>query len=293
MKNYTGRNIFDQVGEIVSNERKIWWLASYPKSGNTWVRMFINAYATKFPVNVNTVFQYVTSDLRPEIFQMMTPRSIKEFTLIEQFMYHQGAMLNLLKLATTKHIVVKTHNAKATVNGIILIHPDISGGAVYIIRDPRDVVISLSHHFEKTIDDSIKFMADINRAGQAKHGLYHMFMSWSNNVASWTIENKDVNTTVIRYEDMLTHTKGAFEAILKAFQIKTDDHEERFEHALTATTFEKLQEYESKHGFVERAGKEKFFRVGKAGQWKKILNKRQIDAINSQHKVLMEKYGYL
>jgi hypothetical protein len=284
---------FDQLTEVSSDERKIWWLASYPKSGNTWVRMFINAYATKFPININSVYQYVTSDLRPEIFQMMCPRPITEFTLLEQFMYHPGALLNLLKISNTKDIVVKTHNAKATVNGFILIPPDISAGAIYIIRDPRDIVISHASHFDKTIDESITDLNNINRAGLSKQGLYHLFMSWSNHVSSWTVENKNINTTIVKYEDMLMHPKKAFECIIEALEIETEDHEERFNHALNETRFEKLQAYEKNNGFIENTGEGLFFRKGATGQWKRHLSKKQIDKINSQHKVMMQQYGYL
>ncbi len=286
-------NPFDAILEVNSEDRKLWWLASYPKSGNTWVRMFLNCYATKFPVNINTVFQYVVTDLRPEIFQMMSPRPLTEMSIRECFMYYPGAMCNLLKLANTKDITIKTHNAKATVNGITIISPDMSAGAVYIVRDPRDVVISMTHHFEKTIDEAITMLNDENRAGASKHGLYHMFMSWGKNVQSWTNGNKDIPTLVVRYEDLLKQTENAFEAIIEHLQLKLPDHDDRFKFALEQTTFNNLSSYEEQNGFAERVGKEKFFRVGKAGQWKDILTNKQVRAITDANKEIMQRYSYV
>lgn len=286
-------NPFDAPGDVNSEDRKIWWLASYPKSGNTWVRMFLNCYATQFPVNINTVFQYVVIDLRPEVFQMMSPRSLTEMSIREQFMYYPGAMVNLIKLANTKDVTVKTHNAKASVGGIAIIPADLSAGAVYLIRDPRDIVISVSHHFGKNINESIQMLNEKNRAGMTKHGLYHMFMSWEDNVISWTNNNKDVPTLVIKYEDLLTQPEPAFNAILDHLQIKTDDHEARFKFAMEQTTFENLQKNEDKNGFIEKVKGDKFFRVGKSGQWKDILTKYQVKMITDYNGEIMERYGYV
>lgn len=283
-------NSFDHVGEVNSKDRKIWWLASYPKSGNTWVRMFLNCYATRFPVSLNSVYQYVVTDLRVEIYQMMSPRPLSEMTLSEQFMYLPGALINLIKLANTKDVVVKTHNAKANVSGIALIPVAITAGAVYIIRDPRDVVISLSHHFNLTINESITMLNDEQRAGESKQGLFHMLMSWSQNVNSWTRMNKDVPTLVVKYEEL---NATAFEAIISHLELSVPDHEERLKFAMKQTEFSNLQELESKDGFVEKAGNSNFFRSGKSGQWKTILTKKQQELITDKNKEVMQHYGYL
>ncbi len=285
-------DLFNHPGrEVVSTERKIYWLASYPKSGNTWVRMFLNAYVTRFSINLNSAYQCVLSDLKPEIYQMMMPRSLTELDLAEQFMYHQGALLNLIKLSNTIDILVKTHNAKVIVEGIHLIPPRISGAAIYIIRDPRDIAISHSHHFNNTIDESIVQMADESRAGQSVFNLHHMLMSWSMHISSWTVENKNVSVTVFKYEDLLLHTRKCFKMILETLTIPFE--EDRFEFALKESAFSNLQKLESETGFSETGKRGKFFRVGKRGQWKKTLSKKQIAQICSDHKDMMEKYDYV
>lgn len=283
---------FEQPGiTLNSDERKIWWIASYPKSGNTWVRMFLNAFVTGFPVHLNSAYQFVISDLKPEVYQMMSPRPLQEMSLREQFMYHQGALVNLIKLANTRDICVKTHNAKATVDGVALIPPILSAGAIYLIRDPRDVAISSAAHFEIDIDTSIKNLADDNRAGKSPFQLHHMFMSWSAHIVSWTLKNTDVPVLIVRYEDLIAHTRNAFKTIIDF--LKLDMDEKKFDFALEATKFEALQKLEKEKGFVEKVGKELFFRVGKVNQWKNILTKKQIDQIESGHKEVMKKYGYL
>lgn len=278
----------DTPGEVLSTERKINWLASYPKSGNTWVRMFLNAYVTKRPIEINSAYQYVATDLKPEIYQMMMPRPISELDLAQQFMYHQGALLNLIKMASTKDVCVKTHNAKAVVDGIHLIPARISGPSVYIIRDPRDVVLSHAEHFSQTVVEAIKSLNDSTRVGQTEFNLCHMFMDWSTHVKSWTIENKDVDVLVLKYEDLFNDK--AFEEILKQFGL--DFEQERFDFALRESSFKNLQSKEETNGFNERKGGDRFFRIGKIGQWKSKLTSYEADKIKDCHKEMMEIYGY-
>jgi hypothetical protein len=285
------RKFDESGGEILSTERKIRWLASYPKSGNTWIRMFLNCYATRCEVDLNSAYQFVTSDLRPESYQMMMPRPLNELTLAEQFMYHAGSLINLIKLSPTKDVYCKTHNAKAIVDGFPLIPPTISGPSVYVIRDPRDVVISMAEHFEKEIDKSIKNLNDKSRAGRANFNLFHMFMDWSTHVRSWISENKNVRMLLVRYEDLLEKPYEAFKTILDQFSIEFE--EERLQLAMERSSFDKLREKEDATGFVEKAGGDKFFRVGKSGQWKTILSKKQMDSIEGPNKEVMKAYGYL
>jgi hypothetical protein len=282
---------FNTPEKINSSSRKIHWLASYPKSGNTWVRVFLDAYATGYPINLNSAFKFVSTDIDPIIFQMMMPRSVSELTLTEQFMYHNGALLNLIKCAKTKNIVVKTHNAKAFVEGVTLIPPSISDKSIYIIRDPRDVCISAAYHFNIAISDMIPFMADSGRIGESEHNLYHLFMSWTDNVFSWTIKNKDIPVTIIKYEKLITKTKQTFKLILEALDIRYD--EQRFDFALNQSSFSNLQQQEKSQSFSERRGPENFFRVGKMNQWKEVLTKDQIDRIEKDHREMMQHYGYV
>jgi hypothetical protein len=281
-------------GEVNTDERRIHWLASYPKSGNTWVRMFLNSYATGFTLDINSAHQFITSDLRPELFQTLCPRPLFEMSFREQLMYQTAAMLNLLKMSPSTDAYVKTHNANAIVETFKLIEPAISGTSIYIIRDPRDVAISMTHHFEKSTNEIIDKMADEQHIVASKHNLHHVLLSWSTHVKSWTSANKTIKTLVIKYEDMLDYPIKVFSSVLNILEMADiDDAEERFNFALEQSSFAKLKAKEEKDGFSERMGKSPFFRSGKKKQWRKILSPRQISKIESDHKEVMKQYGYL
>ncbi|MDX1372716.1 MAG: sulfotransferase domain-containing protein, partial [Nitrososphaeraceae archaeon] len=119
----------------------------------------------------------------------------------------------------------------------------------------------------------------------------HVFMSWSKNVESWTFQNKNVDTLVLKYEDMKQHEEKAFKEIISFLDLPFN--QERFNFSLKETDFKQLQKYEKEQGFVERVGKSNFFRSGKMGGWKKVLSKKQIDTIQKDHSTIMEKYGYI
>jgi hypothetical protein len=275
-------------GVIPQASRKIRWLASYPKSGNTWVRMFLNAYCTGFPIGLNVAHQYVTSDLRPELYQMMMPRPLTEMTVAEQLMYHPGALINAIKLANTKDTVLKTHNAKAICEGTVMIPPSISAPSIYIIRDPRDVVISQAAHFKLSIGQSIEALAKSDRCASNEFNLSHVFMDWSSHVKSWTRENKDVDVLIVKYEDLFN--PESFKAIIKQLELEFD--QSRFDFALKESSFESLRANEAKNGFNEKRGGEMFFREGKPKQYK-MLTSAERARIEQRHKEMMEYYGYL
>jgi hypothetical protein len=273
-------------------DRKIYWLASYPKSGNTWIRMFLNAYSSGFPLDINSVFQMVKSDHHPGVFQLTCGRNIESLAHIELFMYYQAVLLNMLHVANSKDIFLKTHNAKVSVDGMVLIPPSFSAAAVYIIRDPRDVAISVASHYKVDIDAAIKMICDEGQMGMCPFTkLRHILLSWSKHIESWTVTNKNVPVIVVKYEDLLVDPVPTFQAIIKHMGLP-DFGPERFEFALEQTNFEKLRKQEDTHGFKESNGSSKFFRVGKAGQWKSVLTKSQVKTIEKTHKEMMERCQY-
>lgn len=274
------------------DERKIWWIASYPKSGSTWVRMFMNAYITGFPLNINSGYQYAWGDNHSGFFQTCYSRATDQLTATEQIMIRPAALMTMLNLSASKHICLKTHHAKAQVDCIPLIPPSISGGAIYIIRDPRDVVISFADHSNITIGDAIKQMAE--KQHMVPHPLtklIHILTSWSLHVQSWTSRNKDVPVEVVRYEDMIVDPEREFERILGGLGIETINRD-KFNFALKETEFKNLQRLEAETDFRERAKGKKFFRVGKVGQWKEGLTQQELEYIQENHGEVMREFGY-
>jgi hypothetical protein len=282
----------EPVKEVFVDERKIWWLASYPKSGNTWVRMFINAYISGFPLDLNTSFQYAVGDNHLGYFQCVASRAADNLTATEQVFLRPAVLMMHINMSAAKHVCLKTHHAKVQVDGMPLFPPKVSAGAVYIIRDPRDVAISFANHINESIDDTIDHMGDIQYVNEHQTSkLMAVLTTWSVHAETWIDKNKDIPVKIIRYEDMIKDPEKQFKAILKALGF-VNINKDKFKFALHQTTFQNLQALEAKNGFRERGNGEKFFRVGKPNQWKKVLSPEQIEKIEEAHGKVMEQHGY-
>jgi hypothetical protein len=174
------------------DRKRIWWLASYPKSGSTWMRMFINAYISHFPVDINSAWQYVAGDLQPRMYQFTCGKSLHEIDDVDCVYYRPAVLCNHCHAAMTRDLCLKTHNAKLELDGIPLIPPKLSRGALYIIRDPRDIVLSLADHLALTVDKAIEVMCNEQfQIVKEPYRLWHWLASWSTHVKSWT--DKEVN----------------------------------------------------------------------------------------------------
>ena len=184
--------IFDKS---VKERNGIWWLASYPKSGNTWVRMFINSALSGFPPNINAVFQYVTGDHLDTYYQLTSAIKISDMDALELVWYRPAVLLNYLASRYPCDACLKTHHANLGINNIFLCPAQISKGAVYLIRDPRDIAVSFSKHVGLSIDETIDLMGNekatisTNKENKDKGSWTHDYlMSWSTHVKSWTSE---------------------------------------------------------------------------------------------------------
>lgn len=275
--------------------KKINWLASYPKSGTTWIRMFLNAYMTKFPLNLNSAYQYVANDINPALMQLTTTKCVNDLSVNEQFLYRTAMLGNIVELCPINNVCLKTHNAKVRVDDIPAIPPNLSNFAIYVIRDPRDVCISLSNHMGLTIDETIGFMGNLSQAIEMPETrLVHILLTWAKHVASWTTENENLQTMVLRYEDLLAEPREMFITILEALNLdKLNNAEERLDFALQESKFENLKKLEKVGGFIEQGVRGDFFRVGSNGQWKSDLTEDERYQIESEHEDVMEEYGYI
>lgn len=275
--------------------KRIYWLASYPKSGNTWVRMFLNAYVSGFPVRLNSAFQFASGDLMPQWYQLTAAKAIGEMDDPASLYYRPAVLMNHLATAATRAICLKTHHAKIECDGIPLIPPRLSLGALYIVRDPRDVVISFADHCGVSIDEAVGLMAnDQQTISKDDSKLYHVLTSWSSHVDSWTVNNKGVNavtTAVVRYEDMVDDPDRQFRLIVDALHLGDFD-DDRFRFALNETQFNRLSDAEDDGGFRETGKGAKFFRRGKAGGWRDTLTSKQVERIEANHRHAMERWGY-
>lgn len=275
--------------------RKLNWLASYPKSGNTWVRAFLAAYAfdTQGPIELTQLNQVSRSESKFDMFTAIAGKSREQLVRLDVDSLRYAVQERLAK-TISKKCVIKTHNAYSRSNGFTLICREFTRRALYIIRNPLDIADSLADHANVSIDSAIDWMNDRNhRLGGPNSKLVMQYVeSWSQHVQSWTSQ-RDFPLLVVRYEDLKSAPKMAFEQIIRF--LEWDFDEARLERAISRSDFKSLQNAESQTGFDEKtlvATSGRFFRRGESGAWSKILNAKQIASIIEHHHATMKAFGY-
>jgi hypothetical protein len=262
------------------------WLASYPKSGNTWVRLAVHAYRTG-SADINRMGNI--SDTCRAAWQAASLQPLEKITEGMALMVRPAAMLNLQKIIASipyERPLIKTHAANVCVCDISQIPTPITYGAVHIVRDPRDVVVSWAHHFDVTYDQAIYSLNDPGNA-TSPDNMLQVITSWSNHTATWQQAH---NAKTWRYEDMLADPRTAFRQIIEHIDDEVD--EDRLQTALEMTSLDALKAAESEKGFAE-AKNGAFFRSGKVGGYKDVLTGKQISRIERAHGDKMREFGYL
>ena len=274
------------------------WLASYPKSGNTWMWLFIKSYFN--PPEKKLSLNYHKND---PIMLDGFPNETKFDELkinYENFFDISKNWINLQSLINLNNKInyVKTHNAMCTVNNYKFTDMHNTLGAIYIVRDPRDVLISYSSYMEKNIDETLKFMLnkETYEVGKFKGKIYNRTLigSWSDHYNSWK-SYKSREILVIKYEDMVNNTSSTFLKVLtylkKINKIEIDQN--KLDNAIEETSFKNLKSLEMSEGFKTNPSKNVFFRKGVIGDWREKLNKEQIEKIERAFGAEMVELGYL
>jgi hypothetical protein len=189
-------------------------------------------------------------------------------------------------------VFVKTHNGLVMDHGRSIINFAVTSGAIYIVRNPLDVAISLSHHLGKNIDEAIAAMATWDATTPVNdERVYEIWGSWSQNVESWTRKPHHA-IYVMRYEDMLSDSQKIFGGLAR--HLLLDATPSQIDLAIERSSFAKLRDQEEKTGFGEKSDKAaRFFREGRSGQWKENLTPTQVDRIVKDHREQMARFGYL
>ena len=258
------------------------WIASYPKSGNTWLRTLISSY-------------YYTKD---GIFHKDLIKKIGQFpekTHFKSFQYDPKSVIGTTnfwikaqeKINQDKKVkFFKTHNVFGKINNNPFTNKENSLGCIYIIRDPRNVITSLSNHYELNYNDSLAWMTNhkkyiFDNRGGKDYGNFQFISSWSNNYKSWKIQ-KDLPIKIIRYEDLLEKTFSVTkEIILFVNKISKNNEKvdsQKLRNSVNSTSFNRLKTNEQKEGFAEAIFSKKqnkmipFFNLGPKNNWKNILD---------------------
>jgi hypothetical protein len=279
------------------NPGKIVWLASYPKSGNTWFRIFLANLLrdSDTPANINELEGGPIASSR-QLFDEATGLSSADLTVdeIENLRPEVYKYISLEAKNVTFH---KIHDAYVhTNNHIPLIPSDATYNVLYFVRNPLDVAVSFSHHANLPAATIVKQMNDdqfafCSRTDKLHNQLRQRLLSWSNHIRSW-VDQSLLPVKVIRYEDMKTRPFDTFkDASLFAGLNYTDD---KITRAVAFSDFKTIKNQETQFGFKEKApGSETFFRKGLIGSWKEELSDELVKTIIDNHREMMLRFGYL
>lgn len=270
------------------------WLASYPKSGNTWMRSFLHNLLTnaQSPVPINKLDQFCLGE-----------SFIGPYTAIARKPYDQLEMEEIARLrprvqrdftrVSPDSVFVKTHNFLGEWFGQPLHNMEVTAGGIYIVRNPLDVVLSAKSHFGGTLEQAIDQLADdTTMTALTPRHIPEVHTSWSNHVKSWTA-HPNPQLLVLRYEDLLGNPQKHFQ--IMANFLGLNPSKERLDRAIRFSSFKALKAQEEEEGFKERPqnSEQAFFREGRAEQWREVLTPDQVRRIVSDHREQMERFNYI
>lgn len=269
------------------------WLASYPKSGNTWVRAFLaNLVADgREPVTLDELPRYCEDEARPELFSEVAGRPSTELGL-DEIAALRPQVHALIAARSQGTRLVKTHNYAGRFDGHPLQNMAVTAGAVYVVRNPLDVVVSMKHHFGIGLADAIERLGN-DQVATANNDLFvtQFLSSWSLHVQSWADIASD-RIVVLRYEDLLSRPAKQFAKAARLIGLGAD--RKRIERAVRHASFRSLSSMERKSGFVEaRDEATHFFREGRMNQWREELTPGQVHQVVEAHRDQMARFNYL
>lgn len=275
---------------------KFYWLASYPKSGNTWFRIFVSNLERVEPQSLSInqlrsdeiassrlwlddVLGFDTADLsadevdnlRPGVYAWTAGHETRDYCKIHDACVHNAA-------------------------GQSLADPSFVSGVLYIVRNPLDIVASFANQFRCSLDEAIERMGNADAAFcSSTKGISlqvrQQLMSWSGHVASW-LDVQQVPVHVIRYEDMHDKPLETFGGAAHFLKLPCD--KAGIERAIGVSSFRELAAQEARGGFKESlvAGR-LFFRQGQVDAWRDTLTSYQARRVIEDHHAMMARLGYL
>lgn len=272
----------------------ILWMASYPKSGNTWLRAFIANYLKNpaEPMSIDDLPQFILGDGIAAPFEQVAGGPVDAMTA-EEIQALRPKVHEMFAQSSPDTVFVKTHNAISVLDNIPTITPDATAGAIYVVRNPLDVAVSYAHHYGISYDRAIAAM-DSEETTAPLHGnqVYQYLGSWSTHVRSWT-QAEGLKLHTIRYEDMTIQPEKTWRALIKFLGLPLETP--RLKKAIKFSSFKVLANQEKEDGFVEAVPIDNrvFFRKGKTGAWRKELTAEQVEGMIERHSEVMAEHGYL
>jgi len=272
----------------MQNPNLITWIASYPRSGNTWVRAFITAYANGGSVEINGIMQ--TGDKHPAYYANIIGKPMQSWNMTDQAMLKPAAMLRMLEDAGN-NLLLKTHDCNMEIGGVEQIPPSLTRTAIYLARDPRDVALSFKNHYNMPSMSAAvdQMLNDDTLTRFPDKGLFVPQSSWQKSARSWT-RKLPYEVIVLRYEDLLTKPFESFSKVVRL--LKLDFDAKLVRKSIEACSFDKFQKAEKSSGFQEGVG-QTFFYKGQANRWEAELEPKLQARIVKACRPEMKILGYL
>ena len=278
-----------------SGEASVVWLASYPKSGNTWVRALLTNYLREDdgPASINALAGGWIASQRYWFHRYANVPSSDLSS--EEILRLRPAFHERLAADLPRPTFVKVHEACLRTAAGPLFPRAATAGVVYLVRNPCDVAISFAHHEQRSVDHIVKFMgrpgAVLGTPSRAiAPVLPQPLLSWSRHVTSWLEAGLPLH--LVRYEDLLADPAAAFGEILRFAGLDPDPA--RLAEAVEHARFDRLRAQEEREGFREKGlASPSFFRSGTAGGWRAALTPSQVQALAVAHGPVMARFGYL
>lgn len=272
------------------------WLASYPKSGNTWIRMFLRNYLYNQPkpidINAKPPFEAMDSDRQD--FIRANGGALPENLTASKILADLRPKAHKLVANKVKGLVfAKSHAMFGEHEGSLTLNMDVTAGSIYVVRNPLDIVPSFAKHYGISLDEAIDMMNDDGLWLEDNDRFVPVMMSsWQHNVYSWTIHDNP-NLLVLKYEDLLRNPKKQFSRITTAFNLEPGNSS-RLKRAIKFSDIGELRKQERQSGFREtlREGNV-FFGKGQSDAWRQTLSVKQVDKLVAHSGEMMEKFGYL
>jgi Sulfotransferase domain len=278
--------------------RNMIWLASYPKSGNTWFRIFLSNLLSEKEEeqDINSLYSTPIASCRNMFEESLSVESSDltndEIDLLRPEFYRNISA----EIDAGEKSYHKIHDAfTKNTNGEWIFPPETAFGVLYFLRNPLDVAVSFANHNACSLDRSIENMTTPDFAFcDNKYGLPNqlrqILLTWSEHVLSWM--NASVPVCIMRYEDMKLDSFNTFKKAVDFLNL--DKTDEEILKAIERCSFDNLQKQEKEKGFKEKSQKaESFFRKGEVGDWRNHLTDLQVEKLLDCHSEVMEKFGYL